>query len=146
MFGFPISLDCRGGFKRLEVFSAVWCQRASGTCSCTRFQCFIKPLNLQPLGQRLYIGGQYINQGKIKLQSIQVSKLVIPQLFIVCNLGSYTNLTVIQIRLFQSDVTPNFQSDVTPNFQSDVTPNFQSDVMPNFQSDVTPNFQSDVIK
>ena len=61
-----------------ELFSAVQGQRAYGTCSCTRFQRFIKPLDLQPLVQHLYIWGQYINQGKIKLQSIQVSKLVIP--------------------------------------------------------------------
>ena len=32
------------------------------TCSCTHFQWFIKPLDLQPLAQRLYIWGQYINQ------------------------------------------------------------------------------------
>ena len=43
-----------------------------GLCSCTRFQSFIKPLDPQPLAQRLYIWGQYINQEKIKLQSIQV--------------------------------------------------------------------------
>ena len=64
MFGFPISL-VRG-------------QRPSGTCSCTHFQRFIKTLDLQPLAQRLYIWGQYIDREKIKLRSIQVSKLVIP--------------------------------------------------------------------
>ena len=39
-------------------------QRASGTCSCTRFQSFIKPLDPQPLAQRLHIWGQYIYQEK----------------------------------------------------------------------------------
>ena len=91
MFSFPISLDCRGGFKRLEVFSAVQGQRAFGTCSCTHLQRFIKPIDLQPLAQRLYIWGQYINREKIKLQSIQVSKLVIPAIIYFCNLHSYTN-------------------------------------------------------
>ena len=55
-------------------------QRASGTCSCTRFQRFIKPLDPQRLAQHLYIWGQYINQEKIKLQSIQVSRLVIVEM------------------------------------------------------------------
>ena len=70
----------------LVAFLTIWVriilrceiQRACGSCSCTRFQRFIKPFDLQPLAQHLYIWGQYINQGKIKLQSIQVSKLVIP--------------------------------------------------------------------
>ena len=38
--------------------------RTSGICSCTRFQSFIKPLDLQPVAQRLCIWGQYINQEK----------------------------------------------------------------------------------
>ena len=74
-----------------ELFSAVQGQRASGTCSCTHFQRFIKPLNLQPLAQHLHIWRKYINREKIKLQSIQVSKLVIPAIIYFCNLGSYTN-------------------------------------------------------
>ena len=92
MFGFPISLDCRG---------AVWGERASGTCTC--FQHFIKPLDLQPLAQRLYIWRQYINLEKIKLQSIQVSKLVIPAIiylfkYYLYKLDNYVIYIIIQIR------------------------------------------------
>ena len=80
-FGFPISL-VRG-------------QRASGTRSFTRFQRFIKPLDLQALAQRLYIWGQYIDREKIKLQSIQVSKLVIPAIiyFVIRQLYKVDNYT-----------------------------------------------------
>ena len=79
---------------RVVVTILECCVTFSGVKLSTRsfvlFQHFIKPLNLQPLVQCLYIWGQYINQEKIKLQSIQV-KLVIPAIIYFCNLRSYTN-------------------------------------------------------
>ena len=56
-----IILRCVGPNRRAGA------KPSSGTCSCTRFQCFIKPLDLQSLAQCLYIWGQYINWEKNKV-------------------------------------------------------------------------------
>ena len=59
-----------------KLFSTVRDQRATGTCSCTRFQHFIKPLNPQPFAQCLYIWGQYINRGKNKVTKYPSIKII----------------------------------------------------------------------
>ena len=46
------------------VFENLGWDYSPGTCSCTRFQSFIRPLDPQPLAQCLYIWGQYPNQEK----------------------------------------------------------------------------------
>ena len=78
---------------RKELIGLIERELKTRTSARTRlhFQHFIKPLDLQPLAQCLYIWGQYINREKIKLQSIQVSKLVIRAIIYFWNLDSYTN-------------------------------------------------------
>ena len=60
--------------------------------SCPHFQRSIKPLDLQPLAQRLYIWGQYIDRDKNKVTKYPTIKISYTGNYLFCKLDSYTKV------------------------------------------------------